>query len=97
MLTEVSNHKICTHLAQASESISVTTKECEECKKGGARWVAPRLCMSCGNIGCCDSSPRRHATQHFVDTGHPVIVALPSKAYGDGAIFTKLMGSEKRE
>ena len=95
MLTEVSNHKICTHLAQAPESISVTTKECEDCKKEGTRWVALRLRMSCGHIGCCNSSPRRHETKHFVDIGHPVIVALQSKAWRC-AIFTKLMGSEKR-
>jgi uncharacterized UBP type Zn finger protein len=81
VLTEVSNHKIYTHLAQARGGILVTAKECEKCKKEGTSWVALRLCMSCGHVGCCDSSPGRHATQHFVDTGHPVMVALPNKAW----------------
>lgn len=81
MLTAVSNHKICTHLAQARGSVSVTTKECEKCKKEGTSWVGIRLCMSFGHVGYCDSSPGRHATQHFVDTGHPVMVALPNKAW----------------
>ncbi len=32
-----------------------------------------RLCESCGHVGCCDSSPNRHATAHFKETSHPVI------------------------
>ena len=34
---------------------------------------APALCRTCGHVGCCDSSPNRHATAHFHATGHPVI------------------------
>ena len=26
------------------------------------RWVHLRICMSCGHVGCCDSSPNKHAT-----------------------------------
>jgi uncharacterized UBP type Zn finger protein len=36
-------------------------------------WVSLRECLTCGQVGCCDSSPLRHATAHFNDTGHPVI------------------------
>ena len=36
-------------------------------------WVHLRLCLTCGHVGCCDSSPRRHATAHYEETGHPVI------------------------
>ena len=32
-----------------------------------------RLCLTCGNVGCCDSSKNRHAGKHFEDTGHPVM------------------------
>ncbi len=46
---------------------------CEECVAAGTRWVALRMCLSCGNIGCCDSSPLRHATAHFRQDAHPVM------------------------
>ena len=72
----------CIHLAQANDgNISSVTRECEECKKEGTSWVALRLCLSCGHVGCCDSSPGRHATRHFIYTDHPVMVALPNKAW----------------
>jgi CPA1 family monovalent cation:H+ antiporter len=47
--------------------------ECVDCLREGTVWVALRQCLECGNIGCCDSSPRRHATAHFHDYQHPVI------------------------
>ncbi|MDQ4066765.1 MAG: UBP-type zinc finger domain-containing protein, partial [Thermoproteota archaeon] len=53
--------------------MSTISKECEECKKEGTNWVALRQCLSCGHVGCCDSSPGRHATRHFIDTYHPVM------------------------
>jgi hypothetical protein len=46
---------------------------CEDCLAIGDRWVHLRLCQTCGHIGCCDSSPHRHATAHHGATGHPVI------------------------
>ena len=45
-------------------------KGCEECVKMGGRWVHLRICLVCGKIGCCDSSPATHATTHFQETGH---------------------------
>ena len=44
-------------------------------------WIGLRLCVYCGHIGSDDSSKGVHATKHFVNTGHPVIVALPDKAW----------------
>jgi hypothetical protein len=32
--------------------------------------------MTCGHVGCCDSSPGRHATKHFLTTAHPIIRSL---------------------
>ena len=29
------------------------------------RWVHLRLCLTCGHVGCCDSSKNQHATKHF--------------------------------
>ncbi|MEO9328018.1 UBP-type zinc finger domain-containing protein [Gordonia aurantiaca] len=47
---------------------------CEGCAAlGEDHWAHLRMCLSCGYMGCCDSSPRKHATAHFHDTGHPVM------------------------
>jgi uncharacterized UBP type Zn finger protein len=46
---------------------------CEECLATGGRWVHLRMCQTCGQVGCCDSSPGRHATAHFRLTGHPLV------------------------
>ena len=39
----------------------------------GGRWVHLRMCMTCGHVGCCDSSPAKHATAHFHSVGHPLV------------------------
>ena len=62
----------CTHLGQIQE-VSPNTAGCEECLKLGEHWVHLRMCLICGHVGCCDSSPHRHATQHFHDTAHPLM------------------------
>jgi uncharacterized UBP type Zn finger protein len=49
---------------------------CEDCLKTGDRWVHLRMCQSCGHIGCCDSSPNKHATAHHEATAHPVIRSI---------------------
>lgn len=46
---------------------------CVECDAVDGWWLHLRRCAACGHIGCCDSSPSRHATRHFSHTGHPVI------------------------
>jgi Na+/H+ antiporter len=52
---------------------TATEPECGDCLREGTAWVALRQCLECGNVGCCDSSPRRHATGHFHETQHPVM------------------------
>jgi uncharacterized UBP type Zn finger protein len=49
---------------------------CEECLKLGAGWVHLRMCLTCGHIGCCDSSPGKHATKHYHRTSHPVMASF---------------------
>ena len=49
---------------------------CEECLKIGGRWVHLRECLTCGHVGCCDSSPNRHATKHFKASAHPIITSV---------------------
>ena len=46
---------------------------CEECLKSGDRWLHLRMCQTCGKIGCCDSSPNRHASRHAAEAGHPIM------------------------
>ena len=47
---------------------------CGDCAAEGTTvWAHLRLCLTCGHVACCDSSPRHHATSHFHDTGHPVM------------------------
>jgi uncharacterized UBP type Zn finger protein len=49
---------------------------CPECIAAGGTWVHLRRCTECGQVGCCDSSPAKHATAHHHATGHPVIRSL---------------------
>ena len=63
----------CTHLDQIQEVTPLTPQGCGECMKTGDRWVHLRLCLTCGHVGCCDSSPNRHATKHFRTTRHPIM------------------------
>jgi Na+/H+ antiporter len=64
----------CAHLADAHVALRPNTHEgCEECLRDGTRWVHLRLCLTCGHVGCCDSSTERHASRHFEETEHPVI------------------------
>ena len=63
----------CTHLDQIRTVTPRTPEGCEDCLKTGSRWVHLRLCLSCGHVGCCDSSPNRHARKHAHDAGHPII------------------------
>ncbi len=61
----------CPHAAETADVIPGTAG-CAECLAAGDDWVHLRLCMTCGHVGCCDTSPNRHASGHFAATGHPV-------------------------
>jgi uncharacterized UBP type Zn finger protein len=64
----------CTHLDQVElVELPPEVAGCEECLASGDRWVHLRMCQTCGHIGCCDSSPNKHATAHFEATGHPIV------------------------
>ena len=64
---------VCGHLDRITvETLPASINGCEECLKTGSRWVDLRMCMSCGKIGCCDSSPNRHASRHAAEDGHPI-------------------------
>ncbi|MER7108615.1 UBP-type zinc finger domain-containing protein [Streptomyces sp. NPDC000229] len=64
----------CLHLAGLPRpEPSPLSETCPECASDGMHPVQLRLCLQCGHVGCCDSSAGQHATQHFKDTGHPVM------------------------
>ncbi len=71
----------CTHTNQILFT-STDKHVCEECVKRGDTWVHLRLCLECGNVGCCDSSKNKHATKHFQKTKHPLIRSIePGEAW----------------
>jgi uncharacterized UBP type Zn finger protein len=62
----------CSHI----EQIRVTRVEkhvCEDCVKTGDSWLHLRMCLTCGHVACCDSSPNKHATKHYRGTSHPLV------------------------
>jgi uncharacterized UBP type Zn finger protein len=66
----------CTHIDAVAEhagEITPNSTGCEDCLAMGGRWVHLRVCMSCGHVGCCDSSPNRHATKHYHSSDHPIV------------------------
>jgi hypothetical protein len=74
----------CTHL----DTIEITdlpeeVAGCEECLAAGGQWCHLRICLACGHIGCCDSSPGRHATAHATESGHPIMRSVqPGENWG---------------
>jgi hypothetical protein len=67
----------CTHL----DSVEITelpeaVEGCEDCLVVGDQWCHLRICLSCGHVGCCDSSPNRHATAHAESSGHPIMRSI---------------------
>jgi monovalent cation/hydrogen antiporter len=73
----------CKHLDEAPRVMRANTPGvCEDCVREGTRWVHLRLCLTCGHVGCCDSSVRKHAAAHFHETQHPVMRSIePGEAW----------------
>ncbi len=72
----------CPHLDQIRD-VTPSSDGCAECLASGDTWVHLRLCLTCGHVGCCDSSKNKHATKHFHATGHPVIRSFePGEDWG---------------
>jgi uncharacterized UBP type Zn finger protein len=89
---------LCSHLRSAADrdqGVQPSAHGCTECLASGGVWVHLRLCLTCGHVGCCDSSPNKHATKHHHATKHPVIrVFEPDEAwaycYPDDAFVDQL-------
>lgn len=54
-------------------TVAASGTGCHDCEQSGGWWVHLRRCAACGQVGCCDSSPAQHASQHFATSGHPVV------------------------
>jgi hypothetical protein len=66
---------VCNHRDMIRD-VAPNTDGCEECLKTGGRWVHLRMCRTCGHVGCCDSSPGKHARKHAHHAGHPIIRSI---------------------
>jgi monovalent cation:H+ antiporter-2, CPA2 family len=66
----------CGHLDQIRVVATDEELVCRECLELGDRWVHLRLCMTCGHIGCCDSSKNKHASRHAAAAAHPIVGSL---------------------
>ncbi|MCX4586898.1 UBP-type zinc finger domain-containing protein [Streptomyces sp. NBC_01481] len=71
----------CPHVAELPRPQPAPQSEtCVECQATGSHPVQLRICLVCGHVGCCDSSPHRHASGHFRQTGHPIMQSLEAGA-----------------
>ena len=74
-----------------------TPGACEDCLREGTQWVHLRECMTCGHVGCCDSSPRQHATSHFHETQHPVMRSVEPGEHWTWCYFHEITGELPQE
>lgn len=87
------NSKKCRHIDLVTHIQPPKEYVCEACVKTNSRWVHLRTCQTCGVTLCCDSSPNKHATAHFQEAGHPVVISAEPEekwmwCYEDEAFVT---------
>ena len=80
----------CTHLSEVHD-VKPHTRGCEECLKSGDSWVHLRMCLTCGHVGCCDSSQNKHATKHFHATRHPIMRSIEQGEHWAWCFIDELM------
>jgi len=66
--------RTCSHFPTPDVHVPDPTS-CRPCEEQGERWLKLRMCLTCGTVGCCDSSAG-HARAHFEATGHPLIRSI---------------------
>ena len=82
----------CEHLDQV-KAVKPKSEGCAKCVAQGDTWVHLRLCLTCGNVGCCDNSKNKHATKHFDETQHPVIQSFqPRESWKWCYVDKKMVG-----
>jgi uncharacterized UBP type Zn finger protein len=65
--------ELCTHLDRIQVAPPDSVEGCEDCLRIGGRWVHLRVCLTCGHVGCCDSSQNKHASAHAREADHPIV------------------------
>ena len=85
----------CAHTSTILPDIQPRGAGCEECLATNGTWVHLRLCLTCGHVGCCDDSPRRHAREHAAQIGHVVMQSFEEGeewvyCFEDGAFWETL-------
>jgi hypothetical protein len=65
----------CSHLDEITQT-GPGVEVCAACVAIGGEWLHLRQCRICGRTGCCDTSPNKHASAHYRETGHPIMRAL---------------------
>ncbi|MCU1236011.1 MAG: zinc finger UBP-type protein [Candidatus Solibacter sp.] len=65
----------CVHLDEI-EVVTTDKHVCEDCVRIGDTWIHLRLCLTCGHVGCCDSSKNKHARKHYRAIGHPLVRSI---------------------
>lgn len=67
----------CPELSACTDQVDPTPSSvgvCSDCHAlGESTWAHLRMCLTCGHVACCDSSPHTHATAHFHSSTHPVM------------------------
>jgi hypothetical protein len=91
----------CPHFLEIRDVAPRSTRGCEACLAVGSPWVHLRICLTCGNVGCCDSSPLRHASGHAREAAHPVVKSFePGETWGwcyvDEAVLDPVPGPMPR-
>ena len=66
----------CSHVEMIRDDVVASAPGCEDCLRIGSWWVHLRMCLTCGRVGCCDSSPNRHASAHARSVDHPIVRSL---------------------
>jgi uncharacterized UBP type Zn finger protein len=67
----VDSSRGCSHTDQLRD-VTRTSEGCEQCLARGDTWVHLRMCMTCGQVGCCDSSKNKHAHKHAEEAAHSI-------------------------
>lgn len=83
--------KACSHLGEIAVT-EPSTRVCEPCVAEGVIWPALRMCLTCGHVGCCDTSRNKHARSHADEAGHPLMRSIRMDeswvwCYADNAFF----------
>ena len=77
MYTRKMSNPTCSHKKEGIVDLPPRDESfCDDCIPLGDTWIALRKCLTCGHVGCCDSSKNKHATKHYKTTGHPIIKSV---------------------